>query len=140
MKQLLVEAMLLAAAGGVAGLLVGSWALDLLVSMMSQDETPGYGITSQLDPLVLAFAVGVTLLTGLLFGLYPAWSAARGSAATTMKEDSNNSSASRGGVRARQALVTGQVLLGLSFVLVTLFAPKGIAGVFDLFGRKGDRA
>ncbi|WP_339817739.1 urea ABC transporter permease subunit UrtC [uncultured Paracoccus sp.] len=33
-----------------------------------------------------------------------------------------------------------QVLLGLSFVLVTLFAPKGIAGVFDLFGRKGDRA
>ena len=33
-----------------------------------------------------------------------------------------------------------QVLLGLSFVLVTLFAPKGIAGVFDLLGRKGDRA
>ncbi len=33
-----------------------------------------------------------------------------------------------------------QVLLGLSFVLVTLFAPKGIAGVFDLIGRKGDRA
>ncbi len=33
-----------------------------------------------------------------------------------------------------------QVLLGLSFVLVTLFAPKGIAGVFDLFSRKGDRA
>ncbi|MBL0160890.1 MAG: ABC transporter permease [Bryobacterales bacterium] len=117
MKQLLVEAMLLAAAGGVAGLLVGSWALDLLVSMMSQDETPGYGITSQLDPLVLAFAVGVTLLTGLLFGLYPAWSAARGSAATTMKEDSNNSSASRGGVRARQALVTGQVAISLLLLI-----------------------
>ncbi|MFN4061957.1 MAG: urea ABC transporter permease subunit UrtC [Paracoccus hibiscisoli] len=33
-----------------------------------------------------------------------------------------------------------QVALGLSFVLVTLYAPKGIAGVFDLFGRRGDRA
>ena len=72
MKQLLAEAMLLATAGGVAGMLIGSWVLDLLVSMMATDDTPGYSITSQVDPTVLAFAIGVTLLTGLLFGLYPA--------------------------------------------------------------------
>jgi len=117
MKQLLSEAMLLAAAGGLAGLVIGSWVLDLLVKMMASDETPGYSITSQLDPVVLTFAAGVTLLTGLLFGLYPAWSAARGSAAATLKEDSTNSSASRGGVRARQALVTGQVAVSLLLLI-----------------------
>lgn len=106
MRQLLAEAMLLAVAGGVAGLLIGSWVLDFPVRTMAPDESPGYWMTSQLDPLVLAFAVGVTLLTGLLFGLYPAWSAARDSMATTLKEDSNNSSSSRSGCGARSA-VTG---------------------------------
>lgn len=117
MKQLLSEAMLLAVAGGGLGLLIGSWVLDLLVKLMATDDTPGYSITSQMDPLVLAFGVGMTLLTGLLFGLYPAWSAARGSVAATLKEDSNNSSSSRGGVRARQALVTGQVAISLLLLI-----------------------
>lgn len=117
MKQLLSEAMLLAAAGGVSGLLIGSWLLDLLVSRMAPSDSPTYSVTSRLDPLVLAFAAGVTLVTGLLFGLYPAWSAARGSVATTLKEDSNNSSTSRSGVRARQVLVTGQVAVSLLLLI-----------------------
>ncbi len=117
MRQLLSEAMILAAAGGAAGLLIGSWVLDALVPMMSSGDSPSYAITAQLDPVVLGFAAGVTLLTGLLFGLYPAWSAARGSVAGTLKEDSNNSSASRGGVRARQVLVTGHVAVSLLLLI-----------------------
>ncbi|HEY3441000.1 MAG TPA: ABC transporter permease [Paludibaculum sp.] len=117
MKQLLTEAMLLATAGGGLGLLIGSWVLDVLVSMMAPNDTPAYSISAQLDPIVLVFAGVVTLITGLLFGLYPAWSAARGAVAPALKEDSNNSSASRGGVRARQALVTGQVAVSLLLLI-----------------------
>jgi predicted permease len=117
MLQLLSEAMLLSVGGGLVGLIMGGWVLDLLVSSMSDTGTPSYEITSHLDVTVLLFAIGVSLLSGLLFGLYPAWSAARSSVSANMKEDSNNTSSSKGGVRVRKALVTAQVAVSLLMLI-----------------------
>jgi len=103
------------------GVILGSWVLDLLLSAMANDDTPNYALTAGLDGPVMLFALGVTLLTGFLFGLYPAWAAARGSASATLKEDSANASASRHGVRARKVLVTAQVAIS-----ILLLIPMGL--------------
>lgn len=117
MLQLLSEAMLLSVGGGLVGLVLGGWVLDLLVSSMSNSDSPSYEITSHLDVNVLLFTIGVSLLSGLLFGLYPSWAAARSSVSSNLKEDSNNSSSSKGGVRVRKALVTAQVAVSLLMLI-----------------------
>ncbi|MBI5282302.1 MAG: ABC transporter permease [Candidatus Solibacter usitatus] len=116
-RQLLTEAMLLACGGGLAGVLLGSWALDLLMAGMQNGESQSYTLSASLDGTVLAFASVVALATGLLFGLYPAWAGARESVSTTLKEDSGNASSSRSGVRARRALVTAQVAISLLLLI-----------------------
>lgn len=122
MRQLLIEALLLSLAGGLSGLIFGIWTLDFLISYMSNGAQPGeMPISPQLDTVTLALTLGVSVLTGLLFGLYPAWSAARGSLASTMKEDSGNASSSTAGVRVRRALVCLQVALS-----IILLIPMGL--------------
>jgi predicted permease len=118
MRQLLLEAILLSIGAGIVGLLAGIWTLDFLIAYMSQgSETPNYLISSRLDGLTFTATVAVSLLTGLLFGLYPAWSAARSSLALAMKEDSGSASASKGGVRVRRALVCAQVALSMILLI-----------------------
>ena len=71
-RQLLTESLLLAAAGGAAGVLVGHWFLQLLLAAQSTTNLPrieGIG----LDHRVLLFTLGVSIVAGLLFGSLPAW-------------------------------------------------------------------
>ena len=75
-RQLLTESFLLALAGGLAGVLVASWTVGVLVGSLRQ----GVGVTglaTQLDSRVLLFALGVSIVTGILFGLGPALRATR---------------------------------------------------------------
>ncbi|MBI5084043.1 MAG: FtsX-like permease family protein [Acidobacteria bacterium] len=116
-RQLLTEAMLLACGGGVAGIVIGGWALELLIQIVADSDAPSYGISAELDSTVLLFALGLSLATGLLFGLYPAWAAARDSVSATLKEDSGNASTGRSGVRARRTLVTAQVAVSLLLLI-----------------------
>lgn len=117
-RQLMLEAVLLSLAAGCAGLILGVWTLDSLIAYMSQgSETPSYVISSRLDGLTLAATLAVSLVTGLLFGLYPAWTAARQSISTTLKEDSGNASAGTSGVRVRRALVCAQVALSMILLI-----------------------
>jgi predicted permease len=120
-RQLLAEAMLLAVAGCGVGLVFAVWTLDALISTMGQPGERIYFFTTQLEWPVLLYAVGGSLLTGLLFGLYPAWAASRADAAGVLKEDSANASTSRQGMRARRVLVGVQVA-----VSVTLLVPMGL--------------
>jgi predicted lysophospholipase L1 biosynthesis ABC-type transport system permease subunit len=74
LAQFLTESLLLSAAGGVAGLLAALWSIQI----MNRSLPPGLLPVPEVavDSSVLAFALGVTLVTGLLFGLAPAWHAA----------------------------------------------------------------
>ena len=85
MCQLLTEALLLAAGGALAGFVIASVTLSFLVSQMGDGDTPVQFLTTPLEWPVLLYGVGLALLTGLVCGLYPAWDAARTSAAATLK-------------------------------------------------------
>ena len=76
MRQLLVESILLAALGGVCGLVLARWTTRLLVLYMSTGRTP---ISLDLAPnlRILMFTLAVSIVTGVLFGLAPAWRATR---------------------------------------------------------------
>lgn len=116
-RQMMMEAMLLAVGGGLVGLLVGLWALDALVAMTADSDGSGALFDTRLDPMLLGFSLLLAIVTGLLFGLYPALAAARSTVAGTLKEDSGQASSSRSGVRMRRALVTAQVALSLLLLI-----------------------
>lgn len=113
-RQLLVESLVLAAAGGAAGLLLARWILDALVAInpgnIPRIEEMG------LDLRVLLFTLLVSLFTGVLFGLAPALQAARTDLISTLKEGGRTSNAqSRGWVR--KSLVVTQTALALVLLI-----------------------
>ena len=109
-RQLLTESLLLAVIGGVAGLLLGVWAVDALVSIAPENAPRVAEIG--LDPAVFAFALILTIATGLLFGLVPALQSARGDMTHSLKEGARGS-AGGGGRSVRRALIVAEVALAL---------------------------
>jgi len=84
-RQLLTESILLAFAGGIAGLLVASWGTEALLSLsLGPRVTEGLSVSP--DPRVLAFTAGVCILAGLIFGLVPALRSCRVSVGATLKQ------------------------------------------------------
>jgi putative ABC transport system permease protein len=116
-RQLLVEALVLAAAGALVGLLIGSWTLHLLVAAATQDDTASAYLSTQLDSHMLLFTLIVSTVIGLLFGLYPAWSAARESMAGTLKNEAGYATGSQARVRVRRTIVGAQVGISLALLI-----------------------
>lgn len=116
-RQVLVEALVLSAGGAVLGLLLGAWTLDGLVALLSNVQESGETLSATLEPMMLGFSLLTALLTGLLFGVYPAWAAARGGESGSMKEAAWGTSAGARGVRVRRILVGAQVALALIMLL-----------------------
>jgi len=110
LRQLLVESVLLSAVGGLAGLLVGSWGLGIIVAL-GQDQIPALE-SVRLDPWVLAFTAGVSVLTGVLFGLAPGWQAAGRSVAPELKDGARSIDAP-GRERIRRLLVASEIALSV---------------------------
>lgn len=111
-RQLLTESMLLAAVGGVCGVLLAQWGVAILVNLVAK-ESP---LNTRPDAIVLAFTIGVSILAGLLFGLVPALRASKTDLATAMKEKARTRSRF-GRLGLSSAMVVLQV--GLSMVLLT---------------------
>jgi putative ABC transport system permease protein len=112
-RQLLSESVLVSLLGGVAGLLIGVWMKDGLLAL-APDNVPRLNEV-RLDSVVLIFTLCVSVLTGLLFGLLPAWHASRGDLHTTLKEGGRSTGgSSREGMR--KILLVAEV--GLSLVLL----------------------
>jgi putative ABC transport system permease protein len=114
-RQLLTESLLLAAAGGLVGLLLAVWGVQGLV-LAAPPTVPRLDAVG-IDLRVLGYTLGVTLLTGILFGLAPALHAVRGDLTGGLTDGGRAGTIGRGRQRVRQALVTGQVAVAL--VLVT---------------------
>ena len=110
-SQLLVEGLLLAVLGGGAGLLLSSWAGEALLRALPFEEAARV-LTGAPDSRVLLFTLGVSLLTGVVFGLVPAWQATRPRLSGVLKEESGSVAGGRQ-VRFRKGLVVAQVALSL---------------------------
>ena len=112
-RQLLTESLILALAGGAAGLALAYWALRLLVTAAAA-SFPRVAET-QMDLRVLVFTILVSLATGILFGLAPAFHSARHQTHDTLKEGSRGTTggASQG---LRGALVVAELALSLALL------------------------
>jgi putative ABC transport system permease protein len=107
-RQLLAESLLCALGGGVLGILLGTWLMRILTPIVVSNAGVR-GLTEKLDAGVLAFAIGATLLSGVFFGLIPAWRVTRLGVSDVIKDQGSTSSASVSHVGFRKALVAGQV-------------------------------
>jgi predicted permease len=112
MRQLLTESILLACLGGAAALVVGWWALQWLLAM--RPEGLMRTNTIDLNLTVLAFTIAVSLGAGILFGLAPAWQAAKVDLLEALKEGGRGTTSDR--QRFRSLLVLCEVALG--FILL----------------------
>ncbi|AKQ70475.1 hypothetical protein A176_007387 [Myxococcus hansupus] len=108
--QFLTESLVLSVAGGVLGLLLALWGTDALLALVG-DALPRASEV-RLDARPLLFTAGVSLLTGLLFGLGPAVQGSRADLRAAMHEGARGSDG-RGSGRLRGGLVVGQVALAL---------------------------
>lgn len=113
-RQLLGESLTLATAGGALGLLVASWSMDLLRVLLPADLPRSGDI--RIDGGVIAFALAISAVTGILFGLLPAWRASRLNVNEALKAASRSATAGRRAHRVQAALVVSEVCLSLVLV------------------------
>ncbi|MEK6322543.1 MAG: ABC transporter permease [Acidobacteriota bacterium] len=110
-RQLLVESLLLAVIGGGLGLLLASWGLGLLPTL-GAEKIPRLQEVA-LDARVLCFTMLMSLLTGVVFGLAPAFQAVKFDLHTALKEGGRTSASPKGRSRLRSVLVVTEVALSL---------------------------
>jgi putative ABC transport system permease protein len=110
-RQLLTESLVLAIAGGVLGLVLAAWGVRLLRNVIP-DMFPMLQ-HMRVDVSVLAFTFGIAILTGLLFGLAPAWRSSRTDLNTTLKEAAGRSESAGGSSSIRSFLLAGEVALAV---------------------------
>ena len=118
-RQLLTESVLLSVLGGALGLLLGFAGVRLLMAVspagLPRVGENGHGIS--LDWTVLSFTLAVSLLTGVLFGLFPAFAASRSDLNTLLKEASGRGGTGFRHGRSRALLVVSEVSLALVLLI-----------------------
>jgi predicted permease len=123
LRQLLTESLMLAAIGGAGGLVLGYFGSSALPRMLTNawERSDGALATPHFDWGVFAFTVVVTLATGIVFGLAPAWLAARSEVSSTLKETAQSTSRRRKGLTGKSIVVFQIALSTLLVVGAGLF-------------------
>jgi putative ABC transport system permease protein len=116
-RQFLVESVVLALAGGAAGVLLAAWGVRALGAVIP-DELYRVGAIA-IDGKALLFSLGVTLGTALVFGLLPALRSSRWGLSRTLRETGGNVTTSRGGLRLQAALVAGEIGMAVMLLVGT---------------------
>jgi predicted permease len=112
LRQLLIESLVIALAGGLVGLIISVWTTSALLHILPADATGGW-IAATLDTRVLLFTLALSVVTGLLFGLAPALQASRAEVASTLREQQAALSSAGASARFRRVLVVAQLALSL---------------------------
>jgi len=115
MRQLLTESLLLAIAGGVLGLLLAVWGIEALKAF-GPSNIPRLSSIG-LDGQVLAFTLFVSLATGIVFGLLPAFQASNPHLIDSLKEGGRDSSDTVRGTRIRASLAVAEIALALVLLI-----------------------
>ncbi|MEO5898038.1 MAG: ABC transporter permease [Vicinamibacterales bacterium] len=126
-RQLLVESLILAVLGGLAGLIVAQWTLHLIASILPAEASSTF--KTQLDPVVLLFAGALTIGTGFLFGLFPALHSTRPDLLPTLKGQSGQPSGARGAAMFRTSLATFQIAISMTLLIAAGLFVKSLANV-----------
>ncbi len=134
-RQLLTESVLLAFIGGALGVLLAMWGVDLLIAL-SPGDIPRTGEIG-IDGRVLGFTFGVSLLTGLIFGLAPALQASKQDLHEALKEGGRGGTTGPRRARVRSALIVSEValalvlLVGAGLLVRSFFKLRNVSPGFD---------
>jgi predicted permease len=123
-RQLLTEALILSLTGAGLGILLAYRALSLIVAWLPQNTFPPATDISVNLP-VLFFSVGLAMLTGVLFGLFPALQLAKPEVSQVMKSNSQKVAGNAHGKRMHNVLITGQIALTLLLLTAAGAAIEG---------------
>jgi predicted permease len=135
-RQLLTESLMLAFTAGVLGVVMAYWTMDLIMAFAPPVDIP-LDLGLRMDTTTLLFAVGVSAITGVLFGLAPALQASTPQTINALKEEGRSGSGGRATGRLRSALVVAQVavclvlLVGATLFLRSFIAAQSISPGFD---------
>jgi predicted permease len=120
----LTESMILAIAGGILGIVVAIWNNALISQAVSLGD--GVNLPLPLNGPVLVDAFLVSLISGVLFGLVPAWLASRGDMASILKQQSRGATSGRATHRFRHSLIVTQVALALAALATAGMMLRGL--------------
>ncbi|MEO6568734.1 MAG: ABC transporter permease [Opitutaceae bacterium] len=126
-RHQLTESMVLALAGGVGGVMV-AWGVNRLLGNAIRIGDAG-GLSLPIDFRVLGVALLASLLTGVLFGLLPAWLASRVTVVNALKQQTRSSTSGKGASRTRHALIVAEVALALALLGVATVMIRGFGAM-----------
>ena len=126
-RQLLTESCLLACFGGLAGIVVAQWTLDLIFSMLPTEAAST--LQPRIDSTAALFAASLTIATGLLFGLFPALHSTRPDLLSTLKGQAGQPSGARTAARFRTTLATAQIAISMALLVAAGLFTKSLMNV-----------
>ena len=134
MRQLLTESVLLSLAGGVLGMALGFAGMRALlaVSPAGLPRIGEHGSAVSIDWRVLGFTLGISLLTGILFGIFPAFSASRSDLNSTLKESGNRTGSGFREGTARSLLVISEISLALVMLIGSALLIRTFIALHDV--------
>ncbi len=127
LAQLLTESCVLAILGGVAGLVVARWTMALVASLLPPDASNT--LEFELQGRVVLFATILSVATGFIFGLFPAWHSTKPDLVSAIKAQAGQPSGARAAARFRTSLVTAQIALSMALLMCAGLFVKSLANV-----------
>ena len=131
-RQLLTESLLLGLGGGVMGVGLAYWGNSLLLALMARGRSP-VSLNASPDVNVLAFALGVSLITVLVFGTIPAWRVADLDPSRGLAQNARNTAASGTRFRLGKSLVVMQAAISLVLVIGAGLLARTLANLRDFY-------
>jgi len=127
LAQLLTESSVLALLGGIAGLAIARATLSLISTLLPPDATQT--LRFELEPSVIAFAGALSIVTGFLFGIFPALHSTRPDLISAIKAQAGQPAGAKAASRFRSTLVTAQIALSMALLIAAGLFIKSLMNV-----------